>query len=56
MKNILNESQTNNLDTFISKENRKIWISPQLVHWITDQLENAKGVGADGGAKTYGDV
>ncbi|WP_406751410.1 hypothetical protein [Aquirufa salirivi] len=53
MKNKLNESRVNNLDHLNLTDNQKIWISPQLVSWLTDQIENAAGKFVDGGAKTY---
>lgn len=53
MKNKLNESRVNNLVTLNITDNRKIWISPQLVSWLTDQIENAAGKFVDAGAQSY---
>ena len=54
MKNKQLEFQSNNVDKLNSTDNRKIWISPQMDPWLTDQIEAGAGTFVDGGLKSYG--
>ncbi|MFL0162571.1 hypothetical protein [Aquirufa salirivi] len=34
---------------------KKNWVSPEITNWENENIENAGGLGADGGTKAYGD-
>ncbi|NHC49562.1 hypothetical protein G9H65_09465 [Cytophagaceae bacterium 50A-KIRBA] len=44
-------------DSTVEKTNepmqKRAWISPEIKNWENDNLENAGGIGADGGSKAY---
>ncbi|MHA8061897.1 hypothetical protein PQG22_11575 [Aquirufa beregesia] len=50
MKNNKPKSPKENL--FESNEKR-IWVSPEITNWENENIENAGGLGGDGGTQTY---
>ncbi|CAM3500580.1 hypothetical protein [Aquirufa ecclesiirivi] len=52
-KNRLTESPSLVVDSIANFSEKRTWISPEIVNWENENIENTGGAGADGGAQTY---
>lgn len=57
MKNISKhnpkESTSLAIDSIINSNEKRNWVSPEISHWESENIENILGPGGDGGLQTY---
>ncbi|MDF0694707.1 hypothetical protein [Aquirufa ecclesiirivi] len=52
-KNKVMESPSHVEDSSTNFSEKRTWVSPEIVNWENENIENIPGLGGDGGAQSY---